>query len=57
MGSKRATDQVHNDSQTIVKYPIRVTVRFRFRVRVSQWDEHGVGKLISQSGQSVGDGF
>ena len=34
MGSKRATDQVHNDSQTIVKYPIRVTVRFRFRVRV-----------------------
>ena len=38
MGSKRSTYQLHNDIQTIVKYPImarvRVRVRVRFRVRV-----------------------
>ena len=38
MGSKRSTYQLHDDSQTIVKYPImarvRVRVRVRFRVRV-----------------------
>ena len=38
MGSKRATYQVQDDRQTLVKYPIRVRVRvrvrFRFRVRV-----------------------
>ena len=38
MGSKRAIDQVHDNSQTLGKYPIRVRVRvrfrFRFRVRV-----------------------
>ena len=38
MGSKRATDQVNNDSQTLGKYPImvrfRVRVRFKVRVRV-----------------------
>ena len=30
MSSKRATDQIHDDSQTLGKYPIRV----RFRVMV-----------------------
>ena len=34
MGSKRATDQVHNDSQTLGKYPIRVRVRVRVRVKL-----------------------
>ena len=34
MGSKRATDQVHDDIQTLGKYPIMVRVRVRFRVRV-----------------------
>ena len=34
MGIKRATDQVHNDSQTLGKYPIRVKFRVRVRVRV-----------------------
>ena len=33
MGSKRFTDQVRDDSQTLGKYPIR----FRFRVRVRVW--------------------
>ena len=33
MGSNRAIDQVHNDSQTLDKYPIRVRVRVRVRVR------------------------
>ena len=33
MGSKRATDQVHDDRQTLGKYPIRVRVRDRIRVR------------------------
>ena len=34
MGSKRATDQVHDDSQTLGKYPIRVRVRVMVRIRV-----------------------
>ena len=34
MGSKRAKDQVHDDSQTLVKYTIRVRVRVRLRLRV-----------------------
>ena len=34
MGSNRAPDQVHYDSQTLCKYPIRVRFRVRFRVRV-----------------------
>ena len=33
MGIKRATDQVHNDRQTLGKYPIRVRVGVRVRVR------------------------
>ena len=33
MGSNRATDQVHDDSQTLGKYPIRVRVRVRVRGR------------------------
>ena len=33
MGSKRAIDQVHDNSQTLGKYPIRVRVRIRFRFR------------------------
>ena len=34
MGSNRATDQVHDDIQTLGKYPIRVRVRVRVRVRI-----------------------
>ena len=38
MSSKRATDEVQDDRQTLGKYPIivrvRVRVRVRFRVRV-----------------------
>ena len=34
MGSKRATYQLHDDSQTLGKYPIRVRVGVRVRVRV-----------------------
>ena len=34
MGSNRASDQVHDDSQTLVKYTIMVSVRVRVRVRV-----------------------
>ena len=34
MGSKRATDQVHDDSHTLGKYPIMVRVRVRVRVGV-----------------------
>ena len=34
MGSNQAPDQVHNDSYTLGKYPIRVRFRFRVRVRV-----------------------
>ena len=34
MGSKRATDQVNEDSKTLGKYPIMVRVRVRVRVRV-----------------------
>ena len=34
IGSKRATDQVHDDIQTLRKYPMRVRVRVRIRVRV-----------------------
>ena len=34
MGSKRATDQVHDDIQTLGKYPIRVRVMVMVRVRV-----------------------
>ena len=34
MGNKRATDQVHDDSQTLGKYPIRVRVRVAVTVRV-----------------------
>ena len=34
MGSKRATDQVHDDRQTLGKYPIRVMVRVMVRVGV-----------------------
>ena len=33
MGSNRATDQVHDDSQTLGKDPIRVRVRVRVRGR------------------------
>ena len=33
MVSKRATDQLQDDSQTLGKYPIRVRVRFRVRDR------------------------
>ena len=34
MGSKQAIYQVHNDSHTLDKYPIRVSVRVRVMVRV-----------------------
>ena len=34
MGSKKSKDQVHDDSQTLGKYPIRVRVRVTGRVRV-----------------------
>ena len=34
MGSKRATYQVHDDSQTLGKYTIGVRVRVKVRVRV-----------------------
>ena len=34
MGSKRATEQVHDDIQTLGKYPIRVRVRVRVGVRI-----------------------
>ena len=34
MDRNRAPDQVHNDSQTLGKYPIRVRIRVRVRVRV-----------------------
>ena len=34
MGSKRATDQVNDYRQTLVKYPIMVRVRVRVRVKV-----------------------
>ena len=34
MGSKKATDQVQVDRQTLGKYPIRVRVRVGVRVRV-----------------------
>ena len=33
MVSKRATDQLYYDSQTLGKYPIRVRVRVRVRGR------------------------
>ena len=34
MGINRSPDQVHDDIQTICKYPIRGRFRVRFRVRV-----------------------
>ena len=34
MGSNRATDQVHNDSQKLGNYPIKVMVMVMVRVRV-----------------------
>ena len=34
MGSKRTTDQVHDDIQALGKYPIMVRVRVRVMVRV-----------------------
>ena len=34
MGNKRATDQVHDDSKTLGKKPIKVRVRVRVRVGV-----------------------
>ena len=34
MGSNRSPDQVQDDSQTLVKYPIMVRVRVRVRVKV-----------------------
>ena len=39
MGSKRATEQVQNDSLTLGKYPITVRVRVRVwvMVRVRVW--------------------
>ena len=36
MGSKRDTDQVHDDSQTLGKYPIMVRVMVRVQLPMEQ---------------------
>ena len=36
MGSKQATDQVHDDSHTLGKYPIRVKIRVRVQLPMEQ---------------------
>ena len=36
MGSKKSKDQVHDDSQTLGKYPIRVRVRVRVQLPMEQ---------------------
>ena len=43
MGSNRATDQAHDDSQTIGKYPIMVRFRVMVRVRVGFGFGFGLG--------------
>ena len=40
MGSKRATDQIHENSQKLGKYPIRVSVRVRVRVQLKMDQPH-----------------
>ena len=50
MGSKRATDQVRDDSQTLGKYPIRFRfrVRVRFRVQMPMEQPHELRIIISK---------
>ena len=40
MVSKKATDQVQDDRQTLGKYPIRVRVRVRVQLPKEQLQEH-----------------
>ena len=49
MGSKRATDQVNNDSQTLGKYPIRFRfmIRIRFRVQLTMEQPHELRIIIN----------
>ena len=47
MGGKQATDQVHNDSHTLGKYPIRVRVRGRVRVQLTMEQPHELRIIIN----------
>ena len=40
MGSNQAIDQIYNEIQTLVKYPIRVRVRVRVRVQLPMEQPH-----------------
>ena len=46
MGSKRATDQVQDDRQTLGKYPIKVRVRVRVGVQLLMEQPHEYRLII-----------
>ena len=47
IGSNRSLDQVHDDRQTLSKYPIRVRVRVRVRVQLLTEQLHELRIIIN----------
>ena len=45
-GSKRATDQVQDDKQTLGKYPIKVRVRVRVKFQLPMEKTHELRIII-----------
>ena len=47
MGSNQSPDQVHDDNQTLGKYPIRVRVRVRVKVQLPTERPHELRIIIN----------